>query len=149
MKPQQSVFNMLAKANTKQHGTPVKVNFAVADDLKKAYTALEKGNDSIEASREKAIQKINAVLADSKAKVGSAIDAFEISIAKWEELGQPVVAQKSAFEKAAKELGMAPGDSPVYKEAQRVWQDYDSYLQYYMGQLNELNSLYKSLKSGM
>lgn len=149
MKPQQSVFNMLAKANAKQHGHSVKVNFAIADDLKKAYTALDKSNEGMDGLRQKSIEKINSVLADSKAKIGSAIDSYEISIAKWEELSKPVIAQKSAFEKAAKELGMTPGDSPVYKETERVLQDYDSYLQYHKGQLDELNKLYVSLKGGL
>ena len=44
---------------------------------------------------------------------------------------------------------MNPTDSPVYKESLRVGQDYVSYLGYYKNKLDELNSLYKSLKGSL
>lgn len=145
MKPQQSVFNMLAKATAKQ-ATSVKVNFAIADDLKKATIALEKGNDSIYGSFEKSVEKINAVLSDSKFKIATAIDAYEVALAKYEELHAPVVKQMANFEKAAKELGMSPDDSPVHKEAFRVAQDFDSYIKGAKQDLATLDAFYSTLK---
>ena len=144
------IFTKIAKIGEEvRSAKTIKVEFAVADDLKKAYTALEKGNDAIDGSHSKAIQKINTVLADSKAKVASAIDAFEVELLKWQESSTPLAQQSANFVKAAKELGMNPTDSPVYKESLRVGQDYVSYLGYYKNKLDELNSLYKSLKGSL
>ena len=137
---------MLAKATAKQHGSSVKVNFAIADDLKKATIALEKGNDSIYGSFQKSVEKINAVLSDSKSKIATAIDNYEIALAKYEELLTPVAQQTANFVKAAKELGMSPDDSPVYKEALRVAQDFDSYIKSGKQDLDTLNALYSTLK---
>ena len=147
MKPEQSVYNKLHKFSAKEE--PMKVELAIADDLKKAYTILDKANDAIDGSHQKSIQKINTILTDSKSKIADAIDAFEIELLKWQELSTPLAQQSANFVKAAKELGMNPNDSQIYKEALNVGDDYVSYLGYYKGKLNELNSLYKSLKTSI
>jgi hypothetical protein len=147
MKPEQSVYNKLHKFSAKEE--PMKVELAIADDLKKAYTILDKANDAIDGSHQKSIQKINTILTDSKSKIADAIDAFEIELLKWQELSTPLAQQSANFVKAAKELGMNPNDSQIYKEALSVGDDYVSYLGYYKGKLNELNSLYKSLKTSI
>ena len=147
MKPEQSVYNKLHKFSAKEE--PMKVELAIADDLKKAYTILDKANDAIDGSHQKSIQKINTILTDSKSKIADAIDAFEIELLKWQELSTPLAQQSANFVKAAKELGMNPNDSQIYKEALGVGDDYVSYLGYYKGKLNELNSLYKSLKTSI
>jgi len=144
------VFAKIAKIGEEVRAAQtIKIEFAVADDLKKAYTALEKGNDAIDGTHSKSIQKINSVLGDSKAKIANAIDDFEVALLKWQELATPVAQQSANFIKAANELGMNPNDSSVYKEAMRVVQDYDSYLSYYKGKLNDLNTLYTSLKGSL
>lgn len=153
MKKEQQILNKLAKYNEVQKvelsAEPMKVELGVLDNIKSASAKLEKGNDSIDGAHSKSIQKINTTLADSKSKIADAIDAFEIAMLKWEELSQPVLVETSNFERAAKELGMNPQDSPIYKEAQRILQDYDSYIKYYKSQLNDLNALYKSLKTSI
>lgn len=144
------VFSKIAKIGEEVRAAKtIKVEFAVIDDLKKSYTALEKSVDSIDGVHQKSLQKINSVLADSKQKIATAIDDFEIALLKMQELSTPVAQQSANFIKAAKELGMTPDDSPVYKEALRVGQDYNSSLSYYKGKLNELNGLYTSLKGGL
>ena len=147
MNKEQSVYNKLQKFSAKEE--PMKVELAIADDLKKAYTILDKANDAIDGSHQKSIQKINTILTDSKSKIADAIDAFEIELLKWQELSTPLAQQSANFVKAAKELGMNPNDSQIYKEALSVGDDYVSYLGYYKGKLNELNSLYKSLKTSI
>jgi len=89
------------------------------------------------------------VLADSKQKIATAIDDFEIALLKLQELAAPVKSQSNNFVKAAKELGMNPDDSPIYKEASRVMQDYDSSVSYYNGELSKLNAVYTSLKGSL
>jgi uncharacterized protein YoxC len=144
------IFSKIAKVGEEVRAAKtIKVEFAVIDDLKKSYTALEKSVDSIDGAHQKSLQKINMVLADSKQKIATAIDDFEIALLKLQELAAPVKSQSNNFVKAAKELGMNPDDSPIYKEASRVMQDYDSSVSYYNGELSKLNAVYTSLKGSL
>jgi uncharacterized protein YoxC len=144
------IFSKIAKVGEEVRAAKtIKVEFAVIDDLKKSYTALEKSVDYIDGAHQKSLQKINMVLADSKQKIATAIDDFEIALLKLQELAAPVKSQSNNFVKAAKELGMNPDDSPIYKEASRVMQDYDSSVSYYNGELSKLNAVYTSLKGSL
>ena len=142
MKPEQSVYNKLHKFSAKENvAEPIKVEFAVIDNIKSASAKLEKANSAIDGNFSKGNQKIVAILADSKKKIGDVIDSLDIAMPLYESL--------TAFAKAAKELGMSPFDNPIYKEGVSVNDDYSSYRKYYEGEIKKLNALYSSLKTSI
>jgi len=150
MKKEQSVYNKLHKFSAKESvAEPIKVEFAVVDNIKSASAKLEKANSAIDGTFSKGSQKIVAILADSKKKIGDVIDSLDIALDNYDEDSMPLYESLTAFEKAVKELGMNPFDNPIYKQGVGVNDDYSSYRKYYEGEVKKLNALYNSLKTSI
>lgn len=150
MKPEQSVYNKLHKFSAKENvAEPIKVEFAVIDNIKSASAKLEKANNSIDSDFNASVKKIQDVLKDSKNKIGSIIDSIDGKLNAYDNASMPLYESLTAFQKAAKELGMNPNENPIYKQGVGVNDDYASYRTYYENEVKKLNSFYNSLKTSI
>jgi vacuolar-type H+-ATPase subunit I/STV1 len=120
MKPQQSVYNILAKAQVR------KVEFAIADDLSKIASDL----DSLYSQHLDAVQEIEKLEAEYKQYLQ--VQKAVISLAK--KANKSVNASNKYFDKVSKatdtlakyedmanRLGVNPKESAEYNKADAAW----------------------------
>jgi len=153
MKKEQQILNKLAKYNEVQKvelsSEPMKVEFGVIDNIKSASAKLEKASGTVDGEFNAAIKNIQDTLKDSKSKIGNIIDSIDGKLNAYDNASMPLYDSLTAFQKAAKELGMNPNENPIYKEGVKTNDDYASYRKYYEGEVKKLNALYNSLKTSI
>ena len=153
MNKEQSVYNKLHKFSAKEvelsAQEPMKVELGVIDNIKSASAKLEKASGTVDGEFNAAIKNIQDTLKDSKSKIGNIIDSIDGKLNAYDNASMPLYDSLTAFQKAAKELGMNPNENPIYKEGVKTNDDYASYRKYYEGEVKKLNALYNSLKTSL
>jgi len=153
MNKEQSVYNKLHKFSAKEvelsAQEPMKVELGVIDNIKSASAKLEKASGTVDGEFNAAIKNIQDTLKDSKSKIGNIIDSIDGKLNAYDNASMPLYDSLTAFQKAAKELGMNPNENPIYKEGVKTNDDYASYRKYYEGEVKKLNALYNSLKTSI
>jgi len=153
MNKEQSVYNKLHKFSAKEvelsAQEPMKVELGVIDNIKSASAKLEKASGTVDGEFNAAIKNIQDTLKDSKSKIGNIIDSIDGKLNAYDNASMPLYDSLTAFQKAAKELGMNPNENPIYKEGVKTDEDSASYRKYYEGEVKKLNALYNSLKTSI